>query len=477
MIRQRFWDIPLSRILYLFLVVGGPVLTAFFCQTFVTDGMQRILPLLSLAVAAACSVKDRDGLCLTFGSGAMVLFFLWATLDQNRAFSGGITSAMCINWIFIFGCTMLTVLVLACARKRRWPSFFWTLLLMIGVFYAIMTIASWLAPSFHDAIYRRFFSGLSAVQDASDWKAGFTNHYSTNGMYLALGLIGCIPLLLNRQKNMVVRVLPLIVILLALLLTTKRAHLVFGVGSIAVSLLLYGSQEKLSTAFKAIIVAVIAVSALYIASLYLPDLMGTFNRIAQIRSDDDTATTDRLYFSLLCQQMWSESPIVGSGMGSYAIAFNMTGLSANYIATGYPVMYAHNCFWQVLAEQGAIGFILLVLAFSSNLIGSIRLLFQLNRERGGQKTRAHLSGSIAIQIFFILYCSTGNPLYDMQTYIPYLLSVGVYLAVRRQVVEAGLLAAERKINPSRRSMPDVPGTSRAGGRYASEGHAIYGRYN
>ena len=43
-----------------------------------------------------------------------------------------------------------------------------------------------------------------------------------------------------------------------------------------------------------------------------------------------------------------------------------------------------------------------------------------------------LSGSLAIQAFFIMYCLTGNPLYDMQVYIPYLVACGMSLWVYRR---------------------------------------------
>lgn len=439
---RRVGDVKLTRLFYLVFVIGLPLATAFFCQTFVTGRLQVVLPVIALVIAFCCCVKDRDRLQISFGQAVLLLFFLWAAADQNTAFAGKVTSYVCQIWLLVFGCILFVSLIIGNAqnREREWSGFFWGAVLAIGIFYAAVTIICWVTPAVHDAIYTRFFASSASSIDAADWKAGFTNHYSTNGMYLAFGLIACVPLLLDKRKNLIFRLAPFIVILLALLLTTKRAHLVFGVGSIAVAMILFGSREKLSIAFKAVIAIAIAVLCVYVASLYAPDLLDTFNRIADMSSNDDTSTTDRLYFSTLCQQIWEKSPVVGSGMGTYAVEFNTTGLSANYIAAGYSIMYAHNCFWQVLAEQGIIGFALLILAFAANLLGSVRLLLQLNRNVSADwRTRAFLAASVSMQIFFILYCTTGNPLYDMQAYIPYLFSCGVYFAVSRQASAEGLL--------------------------------------
>lgn len=431
-------DIKLSRVFYLLVVIGGPLVVAFFCQTLVPERLQLALLVLAFAVSLFFATKDRDRRGFTFGSLSLFLFYIWTLLDQNMAFSNVLTSSMARSWLIIFGCTLGISLILGNARKQEWMSFLWDAMLVIGLFYAVITIVCWLIPGFHDVIYRRFFSGLQTVVESSDWKAGFTNHYSTNAMYITLGLVACIPLILKKRLSAVLRYGALVLLLVALLLTTKRTHLVSGVASVGFALCLYGSRQKLSTSFKVIVVAIIALVGIYASSLYVPDLLGVFERFSGMQ--DSTSVNDRNTFQALCLDLWSQSPIVGNGLGSFAINFNMTGLSARYIAQGHTIMSAHNCFWQVLAEEGAVGFVLMVLTFAAFLCGSIRLLLKLNRlAADDHHMRAYLSASIALQLFFVMYCVTGNPLYDMQTYVPYLFSCGVYLAIRRVAVESGVL--------------------------------------
>ena len=43
-----------------------------------------------------------------------------------------------------------------------------------------------------------------------------------------------------------------------------------------------------------------------------------------------------------------------------------------------------------------------------------------------------------IQLFFAAYCITGNPLYDIQMYVPWLLSIAMAYAATPEAVEEAL---------------------------------------
>lgn len=434
-INEKLSQVEIRGVIYPTVAIGIPLFVVFFCQTLVPSSLQPVLIALSLVYALFCSGKDGDKLGLCAGSLLLLLFFLWSMLDQNKAFGHAVTTSMFRTWLIIFGCAMAAAVIVGHARNRNWVRFFWGAILLFGIFYSVVTIICWLAPSFHDLIVQVFFSGSKATASATDWKAGFTNHYSTNGMYIAFGLIACVPMLTEKKYPAFLRYAIVVIILTALLLTTKRAHLVFGVASVGFALILFGSRKKLSTSLKVAAVALLALVALYEVSLYFPDLFAVFDRFQEMAKTSEE--TDREQFVELCRRMWEQSPVLGNGMGSFAVYLNMTALGAKYIAQGFSIMSAHNCFWQVLAEEGVVGLALFVGALAFFLVGTVRLLLGLNRANGTYVAqRAALAASVALQLFFIAYCTTGNPLYDMQTYVPYLLACGVYLAVRRETLEA-----------------------------------------
>ena len=77
------------------------------------------------------------------------------------------------------------------------------------------------------------------------YRAGITSHYSINAMVLAVGLIVFTSFLIaNWNKKNKINVLIIDLFLLTILLTTKRAHLLFGFLAILVGLFLHKPEDR-----------------------------------------------------------------------------------------------------------------------------------------------------------------------------------------------------------------------------------------
>ena len=83
--------------------------------------------------------------------------------------------------------------------------------------------------------------------------------------------------------------------------------------------------------------------------------------------------------------------LFGKGTGS-AFLINSTGL--------------HNVYLQILYEHGALGIVLYTSFFILNLRNAVKNSYFY---------------SMCLQIMFLAYCMTGNPLYDYYFFIPYLI--------------------------------------------------------
>lgn len=243
-------------------------------------------------------------------------------------------------------------------------------------------------------------------------------------------MISTLPFLLSERRERKRWFLVFALMLIALLLTTKRAHLVFGVVSIACGYALLNSKLKLKTISRLMVIALISMVALYAISLYAPDLVAVFDRI-MVASDDETFG-GRAMFYQLCLEMWESSPLIGHGMGAYTETFNHTALGFQYIFNGYTQMKAHNVYLQVLAEGGIFGAFLFLSALFGSIAFAARKLVHANASHSDLHIeRCLLAGSIAIQVFFLLYCITGNPLYSPQAYIPYIMCCGAGFCIAR----------------------------------------------
>ena len=120
-------------------------------------------------------------------------------------------------------------------RGDYWIKSSLKLMLMLGVFYALMTLLSFSSKGFYDLIIYPFISSINDTSHmglSAYYSNGFTAHYSFNGMYVAMGvciamgslvpLSGC-----QNVRKKLLKVIFVVLMFLVLLLTNKRAHILF----------------------------------------------------------------------------------------------------------------------------------------------------------------------------------------------------------------------------------------------------------
>ena len=401
-------DAPVT--LALVLLLAPP----FFCQTLLKSTAVQCL---SICLAVACLTfrvaRGRCRLSIPKPLIAFMGFFVLAVLNKNV----DIVTGSGLAWFALFGMSLVAVVLLVSLPHAGWIRTALVLIVAFSAFHALVTIATWMVPDLYDRfIYPQFFSDRLTITGRG-YRSGFTAHYSTNGIYLALGALASYALTMEHKKKAPYLAL-LVLILFALLLTAKRAHLAFGIASIAVSFVAMRGTGGIG---KLAVVGAAGVLALFAVSFIAPDVLFVFDRFSDAMEDD--TMNGRTPFYELCMSMWGDDLLLGNGWGW------------SFLARGFETMNAHNVYLQVLAEEGVVGFGLLLAA----AVGLFAASMKLAKDREAFRVHASdasiegaLSGSLAIQAFFIMYCLTGNPLYDMQVYIPYLVACGMSLWVYRR---------------------------------------------
>ncbi len=261
---------------------------------------------------------------------------------------------------------------------------------------------------------------------------GITGHYSTNGIYLGIGVVFFASgLIMGRYKSRgqcYLEFAKTMFVLLALVLTSKRAHILFGVAACFVMYYVYNSDRKAKRLIY-ILGAVLCLIALVAVMMpFVPAIGRMVNRF--IHADGGEITNGRIWFWEFALEKFRQSPLGGIGWGGFKHAFYLRigtySETSKYVDT-------HNVYLQLLCEQGLIGVSLFLGGVVSCFVKTWRLLklARMKRLKEIDMTRQkYLMISLGIQSFFILYCFTGNCLYDCEFFYVYILCCALTYGVR-----------------------------------------------
>ena len=262
---------------------------------------------------------------------------------------------------------------------------------------------------------------FSDVAEAVDYRSGLTSHYSFNGTYIAIGLITSVSLCIfcKSGKRREVWCIASALMAIALVLTTKRAHLLSAIAAIVLTYCLTRKSGKFTRLLFALgLVAIF----LQIGSSFVPGISESitrlFDTIGNASSDGNLLTR-----GVLWRHAWSvflDHPLFGQGWGTFIYHW----------ANGETTLIAHNELMNTLAEGGALGAALINGLVLFSMISTLRLLKQ-NEESSLQ---GYLLSSICLQIYSVIYGYSTGTLFSYEiNFVPYLMSIAILCACRYRI--------------------------------------------
>ncbi len=345
------------------------------------------------------------------------------------------------NLTYIIRYAVLVFIVILMKYDEEFFHIIFYCILAAGLIHVIATLWFYFDTDFYMAnIYPNFNSSQRAhlyeqVQK-NHHAVGLSNHYSQNGIYMAISLCASFALLFAKsRKNILWKVLLLLVVLFALILTGKRGVLIFSVFAMLIS---YIICKKGAFANKLITVLFILSSmslVIYALSFYIEGIASAFARITAMFSENETLDVSNGRFKLyaIAWNFFKESPITGIGWREFSKEV------VNFYNQDSVLRDAHNVFLQLLCETGIIGFSIFISLFISAIIQTVQLAAKSTKDmlKLSDKTKIVLIFSLCYQVFFLAYCITGNPLYDLETVYVYIISVGfssgIYFSHREEI--------------------------------------------
>ena len=286
----------------------------------------------------------------------------------------------------------------------------------VGMTHVAGTYMFFFIPSLYS--YMRQLWGYYPTGTSSGtygYRAGFTNHYSHNGVVLVVTVLCFFAVLMasNQKTNFKKKlsVILFVVALFALIMTSKRAVLIFGAISMIAVFYMFGSKKKRSRFTLLLLGGIGVFIVLFFAYQYIPVVQHTVSRFLTI--GDDKESMSRYEFWEVALSNFAQHPVFGIGWLGFRYIYHDELFKSSGRAERYSYMNAHNVYVQLLCETGIVGTALFIIVAVFLLFTVFKLIQYCNKSGYKSPYIRELYFSCAMQIMFLMYCFTGNCLYDI----------------------------------------------------------------
>jgi O-antigen ligase len=250
---------------------------------------------------------------------------------------------------------------------------------------------------------------------------GLVGTYQYAGMMMSISF-GVILIDYYYEHNKM-NLVGLVLTLLALFMSGKRT---FSFLVIISYFLLFAFNNAPKKRKRFLILSLALIITVIISYTIIPEVRELANRI--ILYSDDQTYNGRSYYWTAALKIFVNNKVKGIGMGCFSKYFD----SYFHRLGNLEAFDAHNIYIQMLAEGGIIGGILFLALFATSLIGSVKLI-KNKTVRDNAECMHILSYSLFIQIWFIVYGTTGNPLYSAGQNFFYISAIAMMMSVNHYV--------------------------------------------
>lgn len=321
--------------------------------------------------------------------------------------------------------TFYVISLLLVILVSRWESntlkFLYLVIFIFGMIFAFGVFWQYLFPNMYESYYYPFFAdfykqSINRQFFRNQMCTGFTSQTVVSAQYIIMGLYSflCWMKAYSKKYN-ILSICCIVVLFAALLLTGKRSSLIFLMISwLYVEL----KTDSLNDKLKKIVIFILCLGILVFiiqnaVALELFDTRNTIVRLFETTQDGEDISNGRFALYSVVWEKFLQHPFLGSGWGWVG---NFTAYNG-----------AHNIYLQLLCECGIIGLLVFVLAIVNWFFNTL----DLNRGRrleGHDEEQAAFKFSLFTQTFFIIYGLVGNPLYDFNYLIWYIIAIGISMS-------------------------------------------------
>lgn len=333
---------------------------------------------------------------LNIGIGKRWIFFFFAIFISGLL---GLNVGESFKFLFLF--VSLTILSASAKNVSDYRSIMMKWFFWLSVLHTIAVLLQYFIPNIINPIIAVTVTGEVAKRAIQanilgGVCTGFAGEASFAMLYTSITFfLGFLYYLVENKKTYLIFV---ILGLVCTFLTAKRIAIAINVLAVIACYVLLINSNRIKK--KSNLIAVLFLLFVGVAVLNYTNLTDMFTQKNEILLESGDISNGRAELNARMIQIFQDNMIFGIGP---------------YCTTQYTGEYlGHNIYLTTLSESGIIGFVALIALLLLNFRDTMQ------RFRAGDDS-VYMYVSLYIQLFFIIYGFTGNPLYDTQFLTTYIL--------------------------------------------------------
>lgn len=331
---------------------------------------------------------------LSYMSGWLLIIFLFF-IYRNWWLKYSLWSV--IRWLWV-------IFIAFCLSKSpNYLNKIYKIIIIVGFPNVIATIYFFFfrnAYTVMHSIYGQWPSGTG--NGRYGFRAGLANHYSLNGIYLSIIFLALFSISLQKvrkqNKKISISFILTIISFFSLIISMKRAHIIFSIISIMLGLFFYNRLISVRQIINFISISIIIILLSVWIYRRFPEIGMVIERFENLGTDSNSTYRIKMWMDAL--NLFENHPLFGIGWGGFRL------LSGH-------VLNAHNVYFQLLAETGVVGFSIYIINISIIMVSLIKVTRNISVLDISIDSEITCIYSLLICFFFILYSLTGNCLYDI----------------------------------------------------------------
>lgn len=248
----------------------------------------------------------------------------------------------------------------------------------------------------------------------SGYNAGLTTQPGANAIYLSTGLLIYYAKFLTEKKHRLRYIIILLLFSAMILTTGKRSTILFIPVTIVICTMVLTFKRKIRTTRSKLLLGFGSIALIVIVAVFFLNNSGLLEiliyKVNSLDTGNDSSNGRFDLWNMALNQFW-EHPFLGIGLKSI---YGQVGLDV------------HNSYIQILAEMGALSFVVFLVGLFGMLkegYRQVRLIRNNSVQVRNPEIRIAKITGILLMVFLLLYGMVGN------TFIDYLPTLEFYVAV------------------------------------------------